>query len=182
MSALSFANMLFPDEYSVSGQLHRVTARAEVATSGQANLPDHRVSFFAVETPGETFLTPTALSKVGNFLLRGRGTRGNPGTRDQCGPILLQPYSIGTITLAWSTRWPRRSPNAFSLLRRCGRSRTASTSARWRARCGTPRRPRCPQSLLFRTRSITRAMPSEWDWMPFRSVVSFGSAVCRVFD
>ena len=125
MSALSFANMLFPDEYSVSGQLHRVTARMEVAMSGQANLPDHRVSFFAVETPGETLLTPTALSKVGNFLLGGRGTRRNPGTRDQCGPILLQPYSIGTITLAWSTRWPRRSPNAFPLLRRCGRSRTA---------------------------------------------------------
>lgn len=102
-----------------------------------ANLRDHLVSFFAVETPGGTLFTATALKEVGNYLTRRRGMltsnvaeaygfvrssehlalpdveiiyapaayvdeglSGIPGHAISVGPILLQPKSTGTITLA----------------------------------------------------------------------------------
>ncbi len=102
-----------------------------------ANLRDHLVSFFTVETPGGTLFTATALKEVGNYLARRRGMltsnvaeaygfvrsneelelpdleiiyapaayvdeglSGIPGHGISVGPILLQPKSTGTITLA----------------------------------------------------------------------------------
>ncbi|TDW28436.1 GMC family oxidoreductase [Cryobacterium psychrophilum] len=102
-----------------------------------ANLRDHLVSFFAVETPGGTLLTATALGEVGTYLLRRRGMltsnvaeaygfvrssddvslpdleiifapaayvdeglAGIPRHGISLGPILIQPKSTGTVTLA----------------------------------------------------------------------------------